>query len=143
MDVVLIATLIGLSISLLGWYNQWQQTSLLRQQLNEAKGLEKEIGDWYVKHGEAIANLKKIYPSYVGGSPLINGLGLVFSDTELRSRIETYLGSQNRMTGHFEPSTISRDQLLNPVVQRTIADGLNLVEHFKQDNPEWAEQMKL
>jgi len=138
-----VITLLGFLITLRGWQNQKKQTRLLEQQLKEAKDLDKRVNGWYVKHGKAVAFLMKISARWIGPTTNINAFPEVFPEIFLRSLIETYLGGFSKISDRFEPSKISRDNLLNPVVQKTINDILESVEKFKSEKPDWAKQLDL
>ena len=141
MDLLFLIPLLGFIITLLGWFNQREQTRLAKQQLKERKDLDKRVDAWYVKHGKAVAFLMKISARWIGPSSNINVFQEVFPEKDLRSRMETYLGC--KISDRFEPSHISRDNLLNPVFQKTINDILESVEKFKREKPDWAKQLDL
>ncbi len=132
--LVLLVGVVGLIVGIiriLSWVNQRKQT--------------RAVASWSTKFEQAVEALTKIYPGSImtGPSSSASALGVIFPDAEFRGRIERYLGQHNRITGEFESATLSKDQLLNPVIQETIRKALEIVNKFKVEHSDWAKAIKL
>lgn len=111
---------------------------------HEDKTERQQLADWTRKWERAVDALKKICPGYVMTSPgsSTNADGLVFSEP-LRQRIDHHLGKKASFTGKLQPKALSKDDLLNPVVQEVITEELNAVEKFKKEHTDWSRSLKL
>lgn len=137
---------------ILGWLNQRKQTAVLqgqldvmREQLHAAKHQEGSAMEWARKLDEAGEALAKISPSRIttGPSTIFEAYNYVFNDSDLRRRIEVYLGHRRFWIHTFLPATLGKEQLQNPVVQQTIQEVLETVTQFKRDHPDFARALKL
>ena len=139
-----IVGLIGGATAILNAFYQRKQTRLMQEQIDQLRSLDTSYAEWTAKWEQADNALKKIYPGYVITQPGTskNASGLIFDDS-LRVRIEHHLGKQTFFTSKFEPKVLSKDELLNPVVQEVITDVLAAVEKFKKEHTDWSRSLKL
>lgn len=136
--------LVGGLAGILSAIYQRQQTKLLRDQINGLRVRDTSYDEWTEKWEQAADALKKIYPGYVITKPgtSTNAYALVFNDSLLQ-RIEHHLGKKAFYTNKFQPKALSKDELLNSVVQEVVSDVLAAVEKFKKEHTDWSRSLKL
>ena len=140
-----IVGLIGGATAILNAFYQRKQTRLMQEQIDQLRSLDTSYAEWTAKWEQAADALKKIYPGYVITRPgtSTNASGLVLGDSLLQ-RIEHHLGKKVFYTGKFQPyKALSKDELLNPLVQEVITDVLAAVEKFKKEHTDWSRSLKL
>ena len=143
--------LLGGTVGLLGGFAgvmsafyQRKQTRLMQEQIDGLRGRDTSYAEWTEKWERAADVLGKIYPGYIIVQPSTgtNAYGLVF-DAPLRQRIEHHLGKRIFFTNKFHPKVLSKDELLNSVVQEVIEEVLDSVEKFKKEHTDWSRSLRL
>ena len=136
--------LIGGITGILSWVNQRKQTQLIQQQVRAVLIQDERYAEWTRKQEQAMAALTKICAGTVNtGRGMQAALTVVFPDKDFRERIGRHLGHIKAFWIKFEPTKLSKEQLLSPVVQQVIQDVLDTVEKFKTEHPDWARATKL
>ena len=144
--------LFGGAAGILSWLNQRKQTKVqegqlevMREQFEDAKRQAGTATEWARKFDEAADALIKISPRQITIGPSANreAFAFVFSDEDLRRRIQIYLGRRKIWFHKFMPAILGNEQLSNPVIQETIRDVLNAVAQFKRDHTDFARALKL
>jgi hypothetical protein len=136
--------LIGGITGILSWINQRKQTQLIQQQVRAVLIQDERYAEWTRKQEQAMDALTKICVGTVNtGRGMHAALAVVFPDKDFRERIERHLGHSKGFWSKFEPTKLSKEQLLNPVVQQVIQDVLDTVEKFKAEHMDWARAIKL
>lgn len=159
MNALTIGTYIGMAIGGAGglcgifslFYQRRQaavmadQLKVMREQLDIVSRQEGAVSEWAAKYDQAAAALLKIGTGFIstGPSKSDEAYSYVLPDPELRSRIERYLGHRRSIFPNFKPSPPTKEQLQNPVVQRTIQDVLNAIAKFKSEHTDFARTLKL
>lgn len=135
--------LFGGLAGILSVFYQRKQTRLMQQQIEGLRSRDSSYAEWTANWEQAAEALSKICPGYVMVQPSgnTNAYGLVFSGP-LRQRIEHHLGKKT-FFNNFHPKVLSKDELLNSVVQEVIIEVLNSVEKFKQEHTDWSRSLKL
>ena len=146
-DVVgLLGGLIGLVggvAAILSGIYQRKQTQLMQQQIRGLQSRDSAYDVWTEKWERAADALQKIYPGLVTESNITkNAYRLAFNEP-LRQRIEHHLGRKVFFTNKFAPKNLTKDELLNGVVQEVIDEVLHAVEKFKTDHTDWSRSLKL
>jgi len=136
--------LIGGAAGILSAFYQRKQTRLMQEQIVGFHSRDTSYAEWTAKWEQAADALAKIYPGYVIVAPstTTNAYALVFNEP-LRQRIEHHLGKKIFFTNKFQPKILSKDELLNPVVQEVIIEVLNVIEKFKKEHTDWSRSLKL
>lgn len=152
MDLLTVLTALGSLVGLVGGIcgilsliNQRKRTKLMQQQVEGVRSVDAEYARWAAKFDEAVAALARIYPGYVitGPSRQTSAVGLVFRNRETLERIERYLGKSKWWTRKFQPTILTKEHLLNPVVQQVIEEVVAAVEQFKREHTDWARSLGL
>ena len=147
-----IVGLVGGLCGILGFLNQRKQTAVMQDQLramNEqlitARLQEDNVTQWAKRFDEAVHVLAKVSPEFIskGPSTWVSAYLEVFPDADLRRRIDHYLGTRSTWKWKFRPAAISREQLQNIVVQKTISDVLDQAAKFKTEHTDFARALKL
>jgi hypothetical protein len=136
--------LVGGLAGMAGTYYQRKQTRLMQEQIYGLRGRDTSYAEWTAKWEQAADVLTKIYPGFLVTNPgtTANALGVVFTQSLLQ-RIEHHLGKKVFWTNKFQPKTLSKDELLNPVVQEVINEVLDAVEKFKKEHTDWSRSLKI
>ncbi len=136
--------LVGGGAGVLGAFYQRKQTRLMQEQILGLQSRDTSYATWTAKWEQAADALTKTCPGYVmvEHSNSKNAYELVFS-VPLRQRIEHHLGKQVFFTNKFRPKILSKDDLLNSVVQEVISEVLEAVRKFKQEHTDWSRSLKL
>jgi len=135
---------VGGGAGILSAFYQRKQTRLMQEQIWGLRGRDTSYAAWTAKWEQAADALTKICPGFVTMQPgtTTNAYGLVFTKP-LQQRIEHHLGKQVFFTNKFQPKALSKDELLNSVVQEVINDVLGAVQKFKQEHTDWSRSLKL
>ena len=150
MDVVTLIALLGGIVGLVGGIcglgslvYTIKQTRLLKQQVHADLSKDASYAEWAKKHDQAVDALARICTGTVNtGRAVQAGLPVIFPDKYFRENINRHLG-RAKFFGGFEPARLSKEQLLNPVVQQLIQEVLDTVDKFKKDHTDWARALKL
>jgi uncharacterized protein with von Willebrand factor type A (vWA) domain len=159
MDFQSLVTIIGGVVGLVGglagilsWHNQRKQNAILQgqldvmqEQLQTVKRQEGTTTEWDSKFDEDADALTKISPGSVqtGQATVLKAYEAIFKSEDLRRRIEGYLGRRTHFLHKFQPAALTREQLQNPVVQRTIQEVLESVAKFKAEHTDFARALRL
>ena len=137
--------LVGGICGVLSFINQRKQTKLIEQQFESARTVDVQFADSAAKFDEAVVLLDKIYSQSVTTGPSLQRRAeeLVFPSRETRRRIERYLGKAKWLRRGFQPQVLTKEQLLNPVVQQVIGDVLSTVAEFRREHTDWARSLRL
>jgi hypothetical protein len=135
---------VGGRAGILSAFYQRKQTYLMQEQILGFRSRDTSFATWTAKWEQAADALTKIYPRYVMAQPSssTNAFALVFSGP-LRQRIEHHLGKKIFFTNKSRPKALSKDDLLNSVVQEVINEVLGAVEKFKKEHTDWSRSLKL
>jgi hypothetical protein len=136
--------LIGGLAGILSTFYQRKQARLMQEQIEDLRSRDTSYAEWTAKWEHAADALAKIYPGYVIEQPSTStpAYALVFSEP-LRQRIEHHLGKKRFFTNKFHAKVLSKDELLNSVVQGVIIEVLDAVERFKKEHTDWSRSLKL
>jgi hypothetical protein len=136
--------LIGGLAGILSAFYQRKQTRLMQEQIEGLRSRDTSYAEWTAKWEQAADALAKIYPGIVMVQPSASARAfeLVFSEP-LRQRIEHHLGKKTFFTNRFHSKILSKDELLNTVVQEVIVEVLQSVERFKREHTDWSRSLKL
>ena len=136
--------LVGGGAGFLSAYYQRKQTRLMQEQITGLRSRDTSYDAWTAKWEQAADVLTKICPGYVTTRPgtTTNTYGLVFTES-LQQRIEHHLGKKAFFTNRFQPKGLSKDDLLNSVVQEVINEVLDAVQKFKHEHTDWSRSLKL
>jgi len=152
MDLLTFAALLASAVGLVGGIcgivsliYQRKQTQLSQQLVKASQEQEQEYVDWSTKYEKVSDALTRIYPKviFTGPSRGVNAVEVVFPDRALRGRIERYLCHRKGWWGRFEPAKLSREQVLNPILQELIEQVLEAIERFKAEHSDWARAVGL
>ncbi len=143
---------IGGICGILSWINQRKQTAVMQDQLNVMRNQfeltsqqEGSAVEWALKFDQAADALVKIAPLFIstGSSKTMYGYDYIFPEGDLRRRIERYLGRHRRFFPAFRPVVPTKEQLQNPVIQKTIQEVLETIGRFKTEHTDFARALKL
>src|SRR5579872_7514646 len=147
MEWVNIGAVVGMAVAVIGGIsgilslvNQRRQTKVMQDQVqvmqHQLQMLARQEGsveEWARKFDEAVGILIKIGPRNIPTGPgtAMQAYPGIFSSEDLKGRIERYLGHRRNFVRTFQPFSPTKEQLQNPVVQRTIQDVLDATAKFK------------
>lgn len=136
-QVLAIVGALGGLCGLIGLYYAWRQTSFMKQQLEMIRREQAVAEELASKFDEAVNAVLRVTPKFIQSTKgfTTNAYGLVFPDPDFRQRIESYLIEADIGRNRFHARPLSSDQLRLPVVQKTIAQVLDCVKRFKEENP--------
>jgi hypothetical protein len=131
-------------VGILNLLNQRKQTRVMEDQLQMFIRREGNVEEWARKYDEAVAPLTKVAAGTIttGPSTSTNAYQYIFSNDNLRSRIERYLGRPTFFRG-FRPTSPTKEQLLSPVIQETIQQVLETITVFRTEHTDYARALKL
>jgi hypothetical protein len=135
--------LVALGIAIWGVTANVRQYHLAKRQDEDAKKQKMEDEEWSQRFGRVAKNLTNIGRRYTqGGKTYGQGFGfdLVFTDVELRQRIEALLIERNS-NRDIKARSLPNEQLRLSHVRQTIADALDAIEKVKKETPELAGAM--
>lgn len=135
--------LIAVVIALVALRLTFRQDRLLKIERQEHAQRVTEDNEWAHKFTEAIRSLSIIIPRHVPGPR--EAYDVVFTDIELRQRIEAHLINLERgFTGMtMQTRTLDVSQTRLQVVRKTIQDVLDVVEKLKVDDPALCHQWNI
>ncbi|SRR6266581_2697760 len=132
--ISLILSIAAILISIFSFRYTKRQTEIMEAQESRRTREAANLKLWEQKFNEAVSAVTKVGPSWIQTkNAQTNAYGIVCPKPELRQRIEAYL--VNRQGDHFSARQASSDLLGMSIVQHTITELLECVEHFRQADP--------
>lgn len=121
-----------------------RQTRLMEKRVQADRLQDAQYAEWVFNWDSAVSILKKTYSRTIQTKPygpLVRAVQIVFSDS-LRERIEFHLGRKG-LLGRLDPKKLSREDLLNPIIQQVISEVLDAAGRFKKEHTDWAREIGL
>ena len=131
---------IAIWVSFRAFFYTKRQTEIMEGQEVRREREDQSIMEWAPKFDEA-ARLVVAMVSRCVFSYELPHYSTVFSDENLRTRIQQYLMDADFGRNRFTARQANSDQLHLPVVQQTIKEVLDRVKQFRESDPENARKL--
>lgn len=139
---MLYLTIASLVVAVIAVAVAMKQTKIAREAQHRQDEDQREVRDWQLKHETIAVRLARIHLTFMvpakGANSFMALYPAVYTEPELRSRIETYVIEIVDNRRRFAPRTPTPHELRSPALRRTVDEATAILEAFLRDNPELA-----